>query len=200
MTTPSALSPAQYPEQSRDGSTGPDAEQEPAQEPAEAKAAGTKPAEAAAGTRGSEQTDRSGGGERTENELRTLLGLGPVYWGMPRAMRIRGWLATGVVGVIAALLRLIGLGHPKTLMFDEIYYVKDAYALWHLGYEANWAKDSDSAFSSGVFSGMSTQAAYVVHPQLGKWLIGAGMELFGPSSSFGCPLSPGSRRSCCCRV
>ena len=190
MTTPSALSPAQYPEQSRDGSTGPDAEQEPAQEPAEAKAAGTKPAEAAAGTRGSEQTDRSGGGERTENELRTLLGLGPVYWGMPRAMRIRGWLATGVVGVIAALLRLIGLGHPKTLMFDEIYYVKDAYALWHLGYEANWAKDSDSAFSSGVFSGMSTQAAYVVHPQLGKWLIGAGMELFGPSSSFGWRVMP----------
>ena len=181
MTTPSALSPAQYPEQSRDGSTGPDAEQEPAQEPAEAKAAGT---------RGSEQTDRSGGGERTENELRTLLGLGPVYWGMPRAMRIRGWLATGVVGVIAALLRLIGLGHPKTLMFDEIYYVKDAYALWHLGYEANWAKDSDSAFSSGVFSGMSTQAAYVVHPQLGKWLIGAGMELFGPSSSFGWRVMP----------
>ena len=190
MTTPSALSPAQYPEQSRDGSTGPDAEQEPAQEPAEAKAAGTKPAEAAAGTRGSEQTDRSGGGERTENELRTLLGLGPVYWGMPRAMRIRGWLATGVVGVIAALLRLIGLGHPKTLMFDEIYYVKDAYALWHRGYEANWAKDSDSAFSSGVFSGMSTQAAYVVHPQLGKWLIGAGMELFGPSSSFGWRVMP----------
>jgi len=190
VTTPSALSPAQYPEQSRDGSTGPDAEQEPAQEPAEAKAAGTKPAEAAAGTRGSEQTDRSGGGERTENELRTLLGLGPVYWGMPRAMRIRGWLATGVVGVIAALLRLIGLGHPKTLMFDEIYYVKDAYALWHLGYEANWAKDSDSAFSSGVFSGMSTQAAYVVHPQLGKWLIGAGMELFGPSSSFGWRVMP----------
>ena len=190
MTTPSALSPAQYPEQSRDGSTGPDAEQEPAQEPAEAKAAGTKPAEAAAGTRGSEQTDRSGGGERTENELRTLLGLGPVYWGMPRAMRIRGWLATGVVGVIAALLRLIGLGHPKTLMFDEIYYVKDAYALWHLGYEANWAKDSDSAFSSGVFSGMSTQAAYVVHPQLGKWLIGAGMEFFGPSSSFGWRVMP----------
>ena len=192
MTTPSALSPAQYPEQSRDGSTGPDAEQEPAQEPAptEAEAAGTKPAEAAAGTRGSEQTDRSGGGERTENELRTLLGLGPVYWGMPRAMRIRGWLVTGVVGVIAALLRLIGLGHPKTLMFDEIYYVKDAYALWHLGYEANWAKDSDSAFSSGVFSGMSTQAAYVVHPQLGKWLIGAGMELFGPSSSFGWRVMP----------
>ena len=128
MTTPSALSPAQSPEQSLDGSPGPDAEQESVQEPAptEAEAAGTKPAEttetteAADGTSGSEETDPSGDGARTENELRTLLGLGPVYWGMPRTMRIRGWLVTGVVGVIAALLRLIGLGHPKTLMFDEI--------------------------------------------------------------------------------
>lgn len=153
----------------------------------QAEAADTEPA---AGTGRSERTSRSDSERRTENDLRTLLGLGPVGWVMPRAMRIRGWLVTGVVGAIAALLRLIGLGHPKTLMFDEIYYVKDSYALWHLGYEANWAKDSDLAFSSGNFSGMSTQAAYVVHPQLGKWLIGTGMEIFGPSSSFGWRFMP----------
>ena len=175
MTTPSALSPEQSPEQSRDGSSDPTAGREPAL-PAATDAAGR------------EGTGHDEG--RTENELRTLLGLGPVDRVVPRALRIRSWAVTGVVGIIAALLRLIGLGHPKTLMFDEIYYVKDAYALWHLGYEANWAKDSDSAFSSGVFSGMSTQAAYVVHPQLGKWLIGAGMELFGPSSSFGWRVMP----------
>ena len=55
-----------------------------------------------------------------------MLGLGPVSAVMPLGVRARGWIVTGVVGVIAALLRLIGLGHPKTLMFDEIYYVKDA--------------------------------------------------------------------------
>ena len=193
MTTPSALSPEQSPEQSRDGSSGPSAEQERAQEPAPTAHGAQDAAPAAATTTtgtGGSGADTPDGEVRTEDELRARLGLGPRSWTMPRAVRIRGWVVTGVVGVIAALLRLIGLGHPKTLMFDEIYYVKDAYALWHLGYEANWAKDSDSAFSSGVFSGMSTQAAYVVHPQLGKWLIGAGMELFGPSSSFGWRVMP----------
>ena len=175
MTTPSALSPEQSPERSRDGSSDPAAAREPAV-PAAADAAG-----------------RDGTGEdegRTENELRALLGLGPVDRVVPRALRIRGWAVTGVAGVIAALLRLIGLGHPKTLMFDEIYYVKDAYALWRLGYEANWAASSDAAFASGDFSGMSREASYVVHPQLGKWLIGAGMEVFGPSSSFGWRVMP----------
>ena len=179
MTTPSALSPEQSPEQPCDGSLDTDVEQERAQEPApiQAETPDTAPAGPDAGG-------------RTETELRTALGLGPVDHVLPRAVRIRGWIATGVVGVIAALLRLIGLGHPKTLMFDEIYYVKDAYALWHLGYEGNWANNSDAAFASGDFSGLSTEAAYVVHPQLGKWLIGAGMEVFGPSSSFGWRVMP----------
>ena len=175
MTTPSALSPEQSPEQSRDGSSDPTAGREPAL-PAATDAAGR------------EGTGHDEG--RTENELRTLLGLGPVDRVVPRALRIRSWAVTGVVGIIAALLRLIGLGHPKTLMFDEIYYVKDAYTLWHLGYEANWAADSDAAFAAGDFSGMSREASYVVHPQLGKWLIGAGMEVFGPSSSFGWRIMP----------
>ena len=179
MTTPSALSPEQSPEQPCDGSLDTDVEQERAQEPAPTQA--ETPDTAPAGP---------DAGGRTETELRTALGLGPVDRVLPRAVRIRGWIATGVVGVIAALLRLIGLGHPKTLMFDEIYYVKDAYALWHLGYEGNWANNSDAAFASGDFSGLSTEAAYVVHPQLGKWLIGAGMEVFGPSSSFGWRVMP----------
>jgi len=193
VTTPSALSPEQSPEQSRDGSPGPSAEQERAQEPAPTAHGAQDAAPAAATTTtgtGGSGADTPDGEVRTEDELRARLGLGPRSWTMPRAVRIRGWVVTGVVGVIAALLRLIGLGHPKTLMFDEIYYVKDAYALWHLGYEANWAANSDAAFASGNFSGMSQEAAYVVHPQLGKWIIGAGMEVFGPSSSFGWRIMP----------
>ena len=158
MTTPSALSPEQSPEQSRDGSPGPSAEQERAQEPAPTAHGAQDAAPAAATTTtgtGGSGADTPDGEVRTEDELRARLGLGPRSWTMPRAVRIRGWVVTGVVGVIAALLRLIGLGHPKTLMFDEIYYVKDAYALWHLGYEANWAANSDVAFASGNFSGMS---------------------------------------------
>ena len=179
MTTPSALSPEQSPEQSRDGSSGPDVEQERAQEPTPRRDEATDPAPAEPAV-----------AERTEAELRTLLGLGPVDDVMPRAVRVRGWVVTGVAGVIAALLRLIGLNHPKTLMFDEIYYVKDAYSLWRLGYEGSWAHNSDAAFAAGDFSGLSDEAAYVVHPQLGKWLIGAGMEVFGPESPFGWRIMP----------
>ena len=127
---------------------------------------------------------------RTETELRTALGLGPVDHVLPRAVRIRGWIATGVVGVIAALLRLIGLGHPKTLMFDEIYYVKDAYALWQNGYESTWKRDSDGLFAQGDFSGLTTDPSFVVHPEFGKWLIGIGMKLFGADSSFGWRFMP----------
>ena len=194
MTTPSALSPEQSPEQSRDGAPGPDAEQEQAQEPVSGRDEAADPAPAESAQEPAEPTSPAPAEpivvERTENELRTLLGLGPVRAVLPLGVRARGWIVTGVVGLIAALLRLIGLNHPRTLMFDEIYYVKDAYSLWHLGYEGSWAANSDAAFASGNFSGLSTEAAYVVHPQLGKWLIGAGMEIFGPESPFGWRFMP----------
>ena len=194
MTTPSALSPEQSPEQSRDGAPGPDAEQERAQEPVSGRDEAADPALAESAQEPAEPTGPTPAEpivvERTENELRTLLGLGPVRAVLPLGVRARGWIVTGVVGLIAALLRLIGLNHPRTLMFDEIYYVKDAYSLWHLGYEGSWAANSDAAFANGNFSGLSTEAAYVVHPQLGKWLIGAGMEIFGPESPFGWRFMP----------
>ena len=204
MTTPSALSPEQSPEQSRDGSPGPDAEQERAQEAAPARDEATSPApvEVAVAEPVITERDTEPAAERTEAELRTMLGLGPVGAVMPLGVRARGWIVTGVVGVIAALLRLIGLNHPKTLMFDEIYYVKDAYSLWHLGYEATWndkavsigstdpTVTTDTAFAMGDFSRLTDTASYVVHPQLGKWLIGAGMEIFGPESPFGWRFMP----------
>ena len=70
-------------------------------------------------------------------------------------------------------------------MFDEIYYVKDAYALWHNGYESVWSDNADELFAKGNFSALTLEPAYVVHPQLGKWLIGLGMEIFGPGNPFG---------------
>src|ERR1700749_4536074 len=45
--------------------------------------------------------------------------------------------AVGPVAVVllAAGTRLWNLGNPKTLVFDETFYVKDAYTLSKLGYE-----------------------------------------------------------------
>ncbi|MDO4901808.1 MAG: phospholipid carrier-dependent glycosyltransferase [Actinomyces sp.] len=127
---------------------------------------------------------------RTENQLRSLLGLDPLGTVLPKATRINGWIATALAGLVAALTRLVGLGHPHQLMFDEIYYVKEGYALWRNGYESVWSDGADELFARGDFSALTTEASYVVHPQLGKWLIGLGMQLFGADSSFGWRVMP----------
>ncbi len=81
--------------------------------------------------------------------------------------------------IIAALIRLIDLGGVDRIAFDETYYVKDAYSLWHLGYEGQWADNVNDAFQAGDYSGLSTQGAFIVHPQVGKWLLGFGPQMFG---------------------
>ncbi|MDR0627307.1 MAG: glycosyltransferase family 39 protein, partial [Bifidobacteriaceae bacterium] len=109
------------------------------------------------------------------------------------------WLAlagrwAGPIGVtlLALVLRLWKLGTPHKLMFDETYYVKDAYSLLTNGYELNWEEGdvANPLFEAGDFSGQLDTAAYVVHPPVGKWLIGLGMWLFGPESSFGWRFAP----------
>ncbi|WP_406077433.1 dolichyl-phosphate-mannose--protein mannosyltransferase [Micromonospora sp. NBC_00858] len=74
------------------------------------------------------------------------------------------WLATAVVVAIAAILRFVGLSGPKGKIFDETYYAKDAYGLISRGVEWNYKDNAPS---------------YVVHPPLGKWLIGLGEWAFG---------------------
>jgi dolichyl-phosphate-mannose--protein O-mannosyl transferase len=95
------------------------------------------------------------------------------------------WSGPLGVTVLALVLRLWALGTPHKLMFDETYYVKDAYSLMTHGVEMNWAEDTNKLFEAGDFSGQLDTPAYVVHPPVGKWLIALGMWLFGPESSFG---------------
>src|SRR5690606_24136035 len=85
----------------------------------------------------------------------------------------------GVMGVAAAT-RLVGLGHPGELVFDETYYVKDAWSLWHLGYESQWPSDADEQWAAGRTNGWTGIASFAVHPPLGKWLIGLGLALARP--------------------
>lgn len=98
---------------------------------------------------------------------------------------IRTWIVTTLVTALAGVLRLVHLGRPSRLVFDETYYVKQAYSLLHLGYEGTWAEGSDPQFAAGDFSGLSPVADYVVHPGVGKWMIAAGMAFFDPSDPVG---------------
>jgi dolichyl-phosphate-mannose--protein O-mannosyl transferase len=82
-------------------------------------------------------------------------------------------IAVALVLLACALLRLWQLGTPSEMMFDEIYYAKDAKAIvdgrvgvhgqyrWAAGDEVSWP-----------------------HPELGKYAIAAGILLFG-DRSFG---------------
>src|SRR5690554_6515836 len=68
-------------------------------------------------------------------------------------------------------------------MFDETYYVKDAWSLWTLGYEGTWADGANEAFAAGDTSALRDVGSFVVHPPLGKWIIALGMGLFSPASA-----------------
>lgn len=95
------------------------------------------------------------------------------YWGGPL-----------LVTLLAAVLRFWNLGHPHAVVFDETYYVKDAWTLFQNGYESSWPEGADADFANGDTDIFSDDPAYVVHPPLGKWLISLGMMAFGAGDAF----------------
>lgn len=98
---------------------------------------------------------------------------------------LRSWVLTLLVAGAAFALRLVNLGYPSYLIFDETYYAKDAYSLLQSGFERQWPDPMDvtnKAFVAGDYHYLEQGASFVVHPQLGKWLIAAGEALFGVNS------------------
>ncbi|MFM2127869.1 MAG: hypothetical protein RIQ86_382, partial [Actinomycetota bacterium] len=69
---------------------------------------------------------------------------------------------TLAITFLAFFLRIFNLSTPKGLVFDEIYYVDGARDYLKHGVEV----------TNGA-------AEFVVHPPVGKWLIAAGIKLFG---------------------
>ena len=75
----------------------------------------------------------------------------------------RDTVALIVITLAAAALRFVSLGRPAELVFDEIFYARDA--CWYV------------AGSEAVcnVAGLVSRS----HPPLGKWIIGAGIAAFG---------------------
>ncbi|MFD0315521.1 dolichyl-phosphate-mannose--protein mannosyltransferase [Streptomyces flavalbus] len=97
-----------------------------------------------------------------------------------RITRWSGWGGPLLVTLFAGVLRFWNLGSPKAVIFDETYYAKDAWAIVHRGFEVNWDKNAnDLILSSGGDVPIPTDAAYVVHPPVGKYVIGLGELVFG---------------------
>lgn len=100
---------------------------------------------------------------------------------------LRSWGGPLAVTALAAVLRLRDLGHPNAVIFDETYYAKDAISLRLFGYERNEVENANELLIAGpqsVETIFTDEAAFIVHPPLGKWMIAAGESLFG-SSPFG---------------
>ena len=86
--------------------------------------------------------------------------------------RLRDIAPISLIIAFALILRLWRLNLPKGYIFDEVYYAKNANSLIRNGVELN---------SQG-------QAEFIVHPPLGKWLIGIGIKIFG-NNEFGWRIS-----------
>ena len=102
-------------------------------------------------------------------------------------MRLRRhlrWIAPALVLGIAAVLRFWALGRPGTLVFDEIYYVRDAISQLAHGFPTTWP-DDDPGMLGDRATAFTSDAANAVHPPLGKWLIGLGVLVFGPDNGWG---------------
>jgi len=76
-------------------------------------------------------------------------------------------IAPILIAIASFILRIFNLGSPKGFVFDEVYYVDGARDLLKYGVEVNGA-----------------QPEFIVHPPVGKWLIGSGITLFG-DNEFG---------------
>ncbi len=102
----------------------------------------------------------------------------------PRIRRTLEIAAPVAILTLAAVARLTGLGHPHILVFDETYYVKEGWSMWQLGYEGEWGDGANERFEAGDPGALTTEADYVVHPPLGKWIIGMAMAVFGIADPF----------------
>ncbi len=107
----------------------------------------------------------------------------------PLTDRVAGWVVSVAITAIAFGIRIVNLGYPTGMVFDETYYAKDGYALWKFGYERNWPDDANASIVAGSPDVYKDSASFIVHPPVGKWLIGLGEQLFG-MNSFGWRFMP----------
>src|SRR3712207_1869639 len=89
-------------------------------------------------------------------------------------------------------LRLHRLAVPAKAAFDEVYYACDAQMLLRYGYEHAHQKDNVC-----IVDATTQGPGFVVHPPLGKWLIGIGEQIFGYSPHGGATAAFGWRIAAC---
>jgi dolichyl-phosphate-mannose--protein O-mannosyl transferase len=108
--------------------------------------------------------------------------------------RLWGWIGPLIVTAFAAFLRFYRLSAPNAIIFDETYYVKDAWSILQHGVEwitlpsptsnPNYLNNLIIAGHTNIFQACSGTACgeYVVQPPVGKLLIAVGEWFYGLNS------------------
>ncbi|MFI6833162.1 dolichyl-phosphate-mannose--protein mannosyltransferase [Kribbella sp. NPDC050241] len=115
-----------------------------------------------------------------------------LYPPMPRDFE-GGWIATLAITALAAFIRFWHLGDPAKFVFDETYYAKDAFSLLKFGYARQFIDQPEGAADKAILAGnldvFKDTPSLTVHPEVGKWMIAAGEQLFG-MNTFGWRFMP----------
>ena len=82
--------------------------------------------------------------------------------------KIIGWAVTLVITAIAFVIRVINLGYPNKLVFDETYYAKDGYSLLKFGYEREWRGDANAQVIAGTSRRRPAEHRGVHRPPAGR--------------------------------
>jgi dolichyl-phosphate-mannose-protein mannosyltransferase len=90
-----------------------------------------------------------------------------------------GWAGPLLVTVFGGFLRFYRLGVPHAVVFDETYYVPDAWSILRHGVEFTHPKNVNALLLSGSTHILNGPGEYVAHPPLGKIMIAVGEWLFG---------------------
>jgi dolichyl-phosphate-mannose--protein O-mannosyl transferase len=107
----------------------------------------------------------------------------------------RGWIGPLLITAFAAFTRFYRLAVPDALIFDETYYVKDAWSILTHGVEWCDKTNANALVVSGhtdIFTtcqNSTTVGEYVVQPEVGKQLMAVGEWIFG-LTSFGWRFAP----------
>jgi len=100
----------------------------------------------------------------------TALVLGSTFW---------GWAGPVLITIFGGFLRFYRLSKPDAVIFDETYYVPDAYSILRHGVELNHVKNVNNLLVAGNPNFLYKTGEIVAHPPLGKIMMAFGQWMFG---------------------